>query len=358
MTASPAVRRRVVRLFLLLGGLAVPVALGGPGEYRCAPIPVEPADCPAHVTSVMECPYRIVEGVCPEATCQARCASDVACQVPTATSGAPYCVAGNCVDCWQDSQCDGGFFCRGGRCIDAVADPPGCPDVGTCGGPQCRVVSISEEPCPVCVCDSIFNRSCAEDFECQVLSSHPYQHCVYGRCVECRSDEECPQGTTCMPPGLCFAAQPHPTRLFGLWLVGWPGGLDHFSYVRFEPDGTFRRGRYDEEGAWSDDMFILSCDASEWPPSAPQLGTWEVEMTQSMQLAVRIRPNGDCWMVPDAPYPYRYMVTLTNEGSALTLRDIDQAGELVGVRVPRERCAADLASCDPPRWEDVYPFPW
>jgi len=307
---------------------------------------------PAYVGAAAECPFRLVEGAggaCDAAVCADRCGADSDCP-----NSAPFCVLGNCVSCWQDSSCGAGAYCRDGRCKDAVADPPGCPDPGPCDAARCHLVGVSEEPCPVCVCDSIFDLACADDFDCQVLSSHPYGRCVWGRCAECRSDDECPAGTTCIPPGMCFVTEPDPSRLYGLWLVGWYGGLDHFSYLRFEPDGTLRRGAYPADGAWSDDILDLSC-SDEWPrPAAPQLGTWEREPTQSTQLAVRVRPNGDCWL--EAAWPLqRFAVVLANDGRSADFLSIDGEGQLMGVRMPAERCAEDLSVCDLPSWEDVYP---
>lgn len=345
------------RTFLLaLALFTLPLLVGGPSALRCTPIPVEPVDCPAYVGAAAECPFRLVPGdpaagTCDRAVCDDRCAADADCAAP-----APYCVTGNCVTCWRDDQCAAGSFCRAGRCKDAVADPPGCPDPGSCDPQRCRLVSVSEEPCPVCVCDSAFNRACAVDFECQVLSSHPYAHCVWGRCAECRSDDECPRGTTCLPPGMCFGMEPDPAGLYGLWLVGWYGGLDHFSYLRFEPDGTLRRGAYEPAGAWSDDILDVSCTESWPPPPAPQLGTWEPEQTQSGFLVIRIRPNGDCWQDANDPAE-RFLVTLANDGHSAQLRSIDLDGELMAVRMPAERCTPDLASCETPRWEDVYELP-
>lgn len=354
----PATRPRPTLPFVL-ALLALPVVTGGPSALRCVPIPVEPAGCPTWVGAAAECPFRLVpgdpaQGTCDRAECITRCTVDVDCALASGAADA-FCVTGNCVACWQDVQCPAGAVCRDGRCHDAAADPPGCPTPGPCAAPGCRLVSLSEEPCPVCVCSSPFNRACAADGECQVLSSHPYRRCVWGRCAECRNDDECPDGTTCSPPGLCFVTRPDPSRLYGLWLVGWYGGLDHFSYLRFEPDGTLRRGAYVAEGAWADDILVLSC-AAEWPPApAPQLGTWEREPTQSTQLVIRVRPNGDCWEATEWRRD-RFVVTLANDGRSAQLRSVDDPGELLAVRVPAERCTPDLASCEPPEWGDVYPL--
>jgi Cys-rich repeat protein len=337
--------------------LVVPLVSGGPSGPRCAPIPIAPADCPAHVGSAAACSFRLLpaaDGGCDATVCTPRCRQDGDCATGAALPDAPWCVLGNCVACWQDSQCRAGAVCRAGRCKDAVAAPPGCPAGGSCDPARCRVVSVSEEPCPVCVCDSPFNRACADDFACQVVSSYPYRACVWGRCAECRHDADCPNGTTCDPPGRCFVSEPSPSRLYGLWLVGWYGGLDHFSYLRFEPDGALRRGSYVEDGAWSDDILDLSCAQTWPPPPAPQLGTWEREETQSPQLAIRVRPNGDCWLDATRP-PLRFAVTLWDEGRLADLVNIDGGGQLMAVRVPAERCAEDLSFCETPRWDEVYP---
>lgn len=100
-----------------------------------------------------------------------------------------------------------------------MLEPEGCPPAPPCSDPGCALVTPSEQPCPVCVCDSPFARACSYDADCVPLSSHPYRHCVWGRCAECRSDDECAWGQ-CLPPGLCFDMNPSPWALVGTWVIG------------------------------------------------------------------------------------------------------------------------------------------
>jgi hypothetical protein len=179
-----------------------------------------------------------------------------------------------------------------------------------------------------------------------VLSLFPFKHCVYGRCAECRNDSECTYGN-CLPPGICYEMTPNIDYLYGTWLVGWAGGMDHFSYFRFEPDGTLRRGSYQQAGAWSDDVPPMPC----WPDGvvpSPLIGTWEPEITQSGFLVVRIRLNISCdsgegWTTRFVIYP------TGNDGISATFDSVDSDLEYMAWKVPTETCEPDFSTCDLPQ---------
>ncbi len=154
-------------------------------------------DCSPWVTAKATCSFNLIADPdgCPTTECR-----DAPCEGGGDCPSSQVCVQGNCVDCWNDDQCDGGTVCRGGRCV--VVDESQCMQLASsCAGDGCATVQISEMPCYTCSCDSIFNKSCESDWDCQVLSSHPYSRCVYGRCAECRDDADCGWGR-CSPPGL------------------------------------------------------------------------------------------------------------------------------------------------------------
>jgi hypothetical protein len=338
----------------------------GPGEQRAiqdgCPVCVDPRtcappcapNCPREVGATAACPFQYREPLAPRcvaAHCrEGACATDADCAAPRGTVGGTRCVLGSCVFCWNDSQVDDGLLCRAGR---PVAPPLACPPPPPCDALGCALVTPSENPCPVCVCD-LYGKPCAADEECLVYSSHPYSRCVYGRCVDCRDDADCgrhmnPPGR-CAPPGVCLTAPFDISTLFGTWLIGWHGGLDHLSYFRFEPDGTFRRARYEASGAFADSIGRPECFAGDTPPS-PLVGTWRADTDDEGRALVHLALNADC--APDAGWQATFVADPFAAGGALF--HYPDIGSLSAYRVPAERCSPDFALCAPPRPED---FGW
>ena len=307
-----------------------------------------PADCDRYISALADCPYQLVMEIqpqaCPRAVCMNKpCAHDEDCLLAGASENGDKCVLGNCVYCWQDSECNDGFACRGGRCVDVEANP--CGNNPTCQSPGCSMISISERPCPVCVCDSVFGIACEEDLDCLPLSSHLYRHCVYGRCADCKDDSECDYGA-CMPPGFCNDMQPHSSAIYGAWLIGWYGGMDHFSYFRFEPDGTLRRGMYLDAGAWSDDIPPLPCWPQEpWPMAL--VGSWETLLSGSGQFFLRASLNLPC--DDGAGWIEFIRVELSADGQSASF-EFDGGQTYDGWRVPIDSCSADFRNCDSPNY--------
>lgn len=305
-------------------------------------------DCPGLLGAPAGCSvqwYRASGEACPEALClDEACGDDSDCPLPATGEAGGYCVLGSCALCWDDDGCVGDQVCRLGRCVPPPAECPAEPD---CTDPGCSLVDGSESLCPVCVCDSTARLACAVDNDCRAISSHRYQGCVYGRCADCRQDDDCDHGR-CLPPGICADMAPHPETLYGIWLIGWHGGLDHFSYFRFEPDGTLRRGAYVGEVAWSDDIPQLPC-GGEWPLPGGLVGTWEPEITESAFLVVRLTLNvgcdtGDGWRE-------RFRVTLSEDDDRqATFQSVDRDSYYQGYRIPADRCVADMSTCEPPGW--------
>ena len=335
------------------------VCAGCPGTYAtlefceqaCHPGSLT-ADCQAYIAAPMDCPYAWKTywdspPGCPEAICmESPCAVDADCVPPASPLyDGESCVLGNCVTCWQDSQCGANQLCRAGRCV--WPDAQACEGLPSCEEPGCHLVQASEVPCPVCVCDSIADKACSEDVDCLVYSSYPYSRCVYGRCADCASDADCAAGTTCAPPGMCVAMAPAPQALIGTWLIGWGGGMDHFSYFRFEADGVLRRGRYPEGGAWADDIPGLPC----WPAGVlpmPLIGTWEPVMNESGSLVVAMSLNIFC--DPGDGWDARFLVTLSDDGTQASFLDIDTPDTLqyTGFRQAPSQCEPDFSLCEMP----------
>ncbi len=310
-------------------------------------------ECPQYRASLAQCPFQYFHGSldwpdCPELLIcmDDPCRTDADCHLMDSAQLGGYCVTGNCVYCWQDSQCPDEMVCRGGRCLKKAND---CPAPSDCTGGSCRLVEISEQVCPVCVCDTVFDDSCERDEQCQPLSHHYFQHCVNGRCAECRHDGECAEGLQCLPPGLCYSMTEHPSSLYGSWLIGWWGALNHYSYFRFEPDGTLRRGSYMSNDLWMDSIVLDNCSYGAELPS-PLLGTWEPEVTQSGFLIIRTRFQQ--WCTQGMDMPKRWKVVLNPGGDFISLVSIDHPGsmDLEGWRVDPQVCTPDFAECDPPEF--------
>ena len=158
-----------------------------------------------------------------------------------------------------------------------------------------------------------------------------------------------------MQPGMCWEMTPPEDMLFGTWLLGWAGGMDHFSYFRFETDGTFRRSAYDTSdpvGAWADDVPSLYqvCDPG-GPVPAPLVGTWEPEVTASGYLLVRVSLNLPC--ATGQGWTDLWAVNWL-EGSPWTanFEDIDGDMNLMGWKVDGTACFDDFSVCPVPD------YPW
>ncbi|NMB75234.1 MAG: hypothetical protein GYA21_08895 [Myxococcales bacterium] len=304
--------------------------------------------CPLFIGALAECAFqyltRPAPGSCPETLCEQRpCKTDTDCPQANALELGPYCVTGDCVYCWNDTGCPAGSICRAGRCVEPIV---GCPPAPPCTDSRCFRVAVSEASCPVCVCDTIFDKPCASDEACLVYSSHYYPRCVYGRCADCRHDADCPTGTRCLHPGWCAVVDLHPSILYGTWVVGISAGLEHRSYIRFEPGGVLRRGSYTSDGITVDDIPPFPCTPAGGIP-AVTTGTWEVDMVQSTWLVIRASLNIAC--DSGAGWTGRYRVTRDSSGSRLIFQDIDSGLSLDAWRARPGACRDDMASCELPR---------
>ncbi len=308
-------------------------------------------DCPVYVAALADCPYQLFistadPDACTQFRCLAqRCTSDADCPLGGALETGSICAAGNCVFCSNDSQCAADRVCRAGWCVTPETDY--CPSPGSCSQSRCSLVDPSEVPCPLCTCDSMFSHQCTADTDCLVISHYPYRRCLYGRCGDCLSDDDCQWGQ-CLPPGLCNLMEPNPEVLYGTWLLGIAAGMDHFSYFRFEPDGTLRRGRYEMSGTWSDDIPTLPC----WPEEAitsPLLGSWEPEITNSGFLFIRMSLNISC--DSGEGWSARFRVELSDDDSQAWFRGVDGDYDLQAIRMPSDLCSDDFSVCELP---DIY----
>ena len=322
----------------------LPDGAGGPSNDVPAAAPdASFVGCAPYIGALAECcsQWLLPAGGCPRAPCiPAPCRGDADCPVLQGEGAGERCVLGNCAWCWQDSACGDGRVCRAGRCI--AREDPVCPATPTCMEEGCALVSISEVPCPVCLCDGPFHRPCAVDGECLAISSYPYRRCVFGRCVECRNDDDC-DGVSCLPPGVCRDTSTHPSELYGTWLIGWPGGLNHYSLFRLEPDGTLRRGHLPEDPIWADDIPPFPCDPDGTDPW-PVLGTWEPQ--EGGALRVRLTSGVPC---DGVIWSTEFRVLIAEGGEGATFIDTAVGGQsLDAMRVPVEICDPSFVTCTPP----------
>jgi Cys-rich repeat protein len=304
-------------------------------------------DCPTFIGALADCPfaYRLAGGAraCPEVVCLERpCAADGDCPVEAGVTHGDRCVQGNCVFCVHDGHCPAGQLCRTGRCVEPIV---GCPPAPACAGDYSGLVSPSELPCPVCLWMSFFEDACATDPDCVPNDNLTDARCVYGRCVSCLSDADC-GGWSCLPPGICMFTSPHANALYGTWLLGWSGGMEHRSYFRFEPDGAFRRGSYAASGPFADDIAPFPCQPPGGIP-AVSVGTWETDMSQAIGLSVTVNLNIAC--DPGAGFVgHRIRVTFAADGGSATFESSDFPMVLDGWKVPAASCAPDMSSCEAP----------
>jgi cysteine-rich repeat protein len=125
------------------------------------------------------------------------------------------CTDGRCVaasrPCTDDIECPPGHTCQEGACVDPSQGPcenngqcpQGVPCVnGRCTEPQRGCTSHND--CPLhqaCdrdegMCVILPGTSCREDQQCQIRCAIA-QGETLGRCIDCESDEHCPQGAIC-----------------------------------------------------------------------------------------------------------------------------------------------------------------
>ncbi len=306
--------------------------------------------CSPYVTSRAECYYQLVSRSstepCERSSCRTkRCASDEDCGRENLLGRDRYCVYGHCAECYSDTQCFiRGQVCRGGRCVFGAVD--GCPEAPRCSGLGCRLVTMSDVPCPVCVCGSSLGPACETLRDCPAGTPFlRYNACISGSCAECRTDGDCESTESCVMPGFCQILKTDVDWLMGTWLLSHsdPLGQNHASYFRFEPDGTLRRGRYDSRSDYIDDLPPI-CQLEQLEGGL--LGTWRVITQSSVGLQLTLTLNHSC--LPDKGWEGRFQTNLPSPGA--TVRFTDENDSMViwsGTRITgAERfCTDDMREC-------------
>lgn len=116
----------------------------------------------------------------------------------------PFCVAGQCHQCNQDSACPGASSkCAAGVCMSPCTDDANCPLLYTCEENACvRTGCESDRECafitsnPRAKCtDNDCKTPCSTDSDCSSMdpTNRSFEACVDGECkfVGCETDREC-----------------------------------------------------------------------------------------------------------------------------------------------------------------------
>jgi len=126
-------------------------------------------------------------------------------------------------------------------------------------------------------------------------------------------------------------------------LLGWPGGYNHYSLIRLEPDGALRRGRLPEVPGWLDDIPPFPCEPAA-PEQWPVLGTWEpaVDGALRVRLTSGVPCDGEVWSE-------EYRILVGEDGDSATFLDAAPGGQsLDAKRMPTGICDPAFVICDLP----------
>ena len=138
--------------------------------------------------------YRCEDRLCVAA--QAACTEDEDCPFSR-----PICVAGQCVQCLTQDNCETGFLCSGNVCVPSCQTTMDCPYFHACQSNRCVEVGCATDRECVAFTGRVFARCsdkqcllpCDTDRDCSSEDSFDYEVCRDGRCVYvgCQTEEEC-----------------------------------------------------------------------------------------------------------------------------------------------------------------------
>jgi hypothetical protein len=185
------------------------------------------------------------------------------------TSPDVACVPGEiCVLCW-DTETSGSV-----RCAPDPSARPADYDAfrATCTDPALLTECDGPEDCPD---GTLCQVRADDDYAYAACSPEPPSCNAY--CVACNSSADCMDGDSCVPNELGVrgwsgaTCGPPLSELLpaGDWLIGWSGGLNHYSWFRFtqgdtSPDqGTVR-------------TLPVTCPACEGLSCSGEVGTYEI----------------------------------------------------------------------------------
>jgi hypothetical protein len=230
---------------------------------------------------------------------------------------------------------------------DCAAPPPGCRFDGepTCDPPAC----------PPIVCEDAGVADADADVSCVVDCAPPPPGCHYEGEVSCDPPQcpplvcedaatdapmpvDAPTDSSLPPDPDTFAEM-----LNGVWLIGWSGGMNHFSWVRLS--GGPQWGG-DAEFLAGDDLFA---NAPFWDCTG--LGSW---MITAKPYTVGLQFPASCstgfasytflTMLPAAGYPPGAVVQASLEDPT------NPGATLEGYRFPSDWCDPTMTTCPDP-WQ-------
>jgi hypothetical protein len=132
-----------------------------------------------------------------------------------------------------------------------------------------------------------------------------------------------------------------PGQLEGIWLVGWSGGLEHYSWVRFDADGT----------AHVLDGSAIGTNAPYWPCNGAGSWLWALKPdTVFLTLPAGCATAAEAltftgFKAPQGGFPKNAVLGVAIEGAA-------SGQPLEGWQFPSSQCSADFTTC-----QDPFGFP-
>lgn len=223
----------------------------------------------------------------------------------------------------DDAGC-GSVGCVGPNALEAGG---GAPDGGGCGGGSCGDGGSS------------VGQSCEPGLD-QTCNDDPAVSALWGTCTAAGTCA-CRSGFVVRPSGRCGpASTSFPEYLPGTWLVGWSGGLDHFSWVRlvgsWPGKAIFRSKVSDRAGVTP----YFGCD-----------GEGAYTLTQKPFTVQLEFPPGCAWTGEHV----MTMGTVTQGSNFLTgaelsvsAQSLPSGNSLMAFRYPEGFCDATLTTCGDP----------
>lgn len=267
-------------------------------------------------------------------------------------------------DTWCTVPDAGVDNCDPGFCQDAVMSSCGDPDFMPMGAMSCTGSSGMQGFCCLPICGGMAGAGCPSGQYCEYPPSLGPACGTFDGIGVCQwasdtCDDDCPGVCGCDGQFYCNECGAHqagtdisdsiscnggtgfPSGLQGIWLIGWSGGMNHFSWVRF--GGTSYGGTADFLAGED-----LPANAPFWPCTGQ--GSWmvtakpdtlQLDFPASCSMPMEVLTFESFGGAPSG-YPPGAIMTATIE--SLTF----PGSYLEGYKFPDSQCAADMSSCQNP----------